>query len=185
MDGNLTRTHPNTLLRRAPLSFTTKRFADSHRSESLTAPLTAKPRSPPVSRDVDFRSAVAQWLVDVGLTAAESGRRPPSGLRIRSSQSLKVGGSAGVCLAPRRSAWAALWQSCDQQLRCSLPCRVRTEESNRPRRSAYFRATGNPGSCVSAHLACRRMLGGPIERRLFVRPQSCSVFDISAILRPW
>ena len=145
VECNLTRTHPNTLLRRAPLSFTTTRFAESHRSESLTAALTAKPRGSAVSRDFDLRGAVAQWLVDAGLTEAISGGRitfegenpivsKPQGWRHRRS----VSGTLGAAHRPRSGIHAT--GSCD----AISGAKWATEASNRPRRSAYFSRNGEP-----------------------------------------
>src|SRR5260370_26024916 len=93
------------------MSSATVRFPDTHQAQSLTDMLQSKLRAPATTPEFDFHSAVDQVLVDVGLTAKDSGGKltfygqdpiVPSGF--------KFGAMAAVGLAARSVALAALWK---------------------------------------------------------------------------
>src|SRR5258708_35762791 len=94
------------------MSSATVRLPDAYQAKSLTDMLQTKLQNPATSPEFDFHSAVDQLLADVGLTARDSGGKLTFyGQDPIVPSTFKLGAMAGVGLAGRSIALAALWKS--------------------------------------------------------------------------
>src|SRR5712671_4966754 len=94
------------------MSSATMLFPDTRQAVSLTDVLRKKLGNPETSPKFDFHGAVDQLLVDVGLTAADSGGKLTFfGQDPIVPSSFKFGAMAAVGLAAKTIALAALWKS--------------------------------------------------------------------------